>query len=427
MVNKAQGFGLSLLTKMASSDLLDQFKLRKFIEKSLYQGSKTGFKALSHTQKAFKAQNIDRQRLPSQQKNLFDLSLTEEQQMTVEAMSQFAQEVLAPLAHQADHDAQFPNELWQYIEDLGLNYYALPEALGGVAVEQNIVSNVLIAEHLAQGDFSLTAGLLSTFSVINALTRWGSNEVQSKYLTSFAEDSKIQATFAVQENTPAFNPFKLKTKAIFANDQFYITGEKTLVVLGETADLLLVSAEFNGQADVFVVERDDSIQLKSSPAMGLKATQSVTLNFQNTPATRLGDQEFDYSTFIDLGNLMWCSMAVGTCEAVKAYCITYANERTAFGEPISHRQSVAFMIADMAIEIDAMRMLILNAASLAEAGQPFHREAYLARLLCAEKSMKIGTDGVQVLGGHGFTKEHPVERWYRDLRATAILHSGLHA
>uniref|UniRef100_UPI001292F5A6 acyl-CoA dehydrogenase family protein n=1 Tax=Acinetobacter baumannii TaxID=470 RepID=UPI001292F5A6 len=135
----------------------------------------------------------------------------------------------------------------------------------------------------------------------------------------------------------------------------------------------------------------------------------------------------DYTAFLDLGNLMWCAMAVGICEAVKAYCIKYANERTAFGEPISHRQSVAFMIADMAIEIDAMRMLILNAASLAEAGKPFHREAYLARILCAEKSMKIGTDGVQILGGHGFTKEHPVERWYRDLRATAILHSGLHA
>ncbi|MBJ9985097.1 acyl-CoA dehydrogenase family protein [Acinetobacter sp. S40] len=427
MVNKAQGFGLSLLTKMASSDLLDQLKLRKFVEKSLYQGSKTGFKALTHTQKAFKPQNIDRQRLPSQQKNLFDLSLTEEQQMTVEAMSQFAQEVLAPLAHQADHDHKFPEELWQYIEDLGLNYYALPEALGGVAAEQNIVSNILIAEYLAKGDFSLTAGLLSTFSVINALTRWGSTEVQSKYLTAFAEDSNIKATFAVQENTPAFNPFKLKTKATHENDQFYITGEKTLVILGETADLLLVSADLNGQADLFVVEREDSIQLKNASAMGLKATETVTLIFNKTPAIRLGDHEFDYSTFIDLGNLMWCAMAVGTCEAVKAYCITYANERTAFGEPISHRQSVAFMIADMAIEIDAMRMLILNAASLAETGKPFHREVYLARLLCAEKSMKIGTDGVQILGGHGFTKEHPVERWYRDLRATAILHSGLHA
>ncbi|MGS5681433.1 acyl-CoA dehydrogenase family protein, partial [Acinetobacter baumannii] len=155
--------------------------------------------------------------------------------------------------------------------------------------------------------------------------------------------------------------------------------------------------------------------------------ETATLKFSHTPALRLGATDFDYTAFLDLGNLMWCAMAVGTCEAVKAYCIKYANERTAFGEPISHRQSVAFMIADMAIEIDAMRMLILNAASLAEAGKPFHREAYLARILCAEKSMKIGTDGVQILGGHGFTKEHPVERWYRDLRATAILHSGLHA
>ena len=123
----------------------------------------------------------------------------------------------------------------------------------------------------------------------------------------------------------------------------------------------------------------------------------------------------------------WIGLAVGTCQAVLEYTANYANERIAFGEPISHRQSVAFMIADMAIEIDAMRMLLWNAASLAEAGKPFHREAYLARLLAAEKSMKIGNDGVQLLGGHGFTKEHPVERWYRDLRSVAVMHSGLHA
>ena len=198
------------------------------------------------------------------------------------------------------------------------------------------------------------------------------------------------------------------------------------MLLGESADLYLVSADLDGRAEVFVVQRDSTITAKKSPAMGLKATETVTLKFENTPAYRLGDEDFDYRAFVDLGNLMWCAMAVGTCEAVKKYCVQYANERIAFGEPISHRQSVAFMIADMAIEIDAMQMLILNAASLAESGQAFHREAYIARLLCAEKSMKIGTDGVQILGGHGFTKEHPVERWYRDLRATAILHSGLH-
>ncbi|WP_171462446.1 acyl-CoA dehydrogenase family protein [Acinetobacter junii] len=428
MMNKAQGLGLSLITKIAGSEVLDQLKLRKFVENSLYQGSKTGFKVLTKTQKAFKPQSIDKQRLPNQvNKTLFDLGLTEEQQMTSDAMSQFAQEVLYNLAHDADHNAQFPEELWQHLVDLGLNYYALPEALGGVAAEQNIVSNILIAENLAKGDFSLTAGLLSTFSVINAITRWGSTQVQSMYLPCFAEDTDITATFAFQEATPAFNPYQLKTKATEQNGQFYITGEKTLVVLGDTSDVFLVSAESNGQPDIFVVQCDESIAIKSNPAMGLKAAETATLQFNQTPALRLGDADFDYTAFVDLGNLMWCAMAVGTCEAIKAYCIKYANERTAFGEPISHRQSVAFMIADMAIEIDAMRMLVLNAASLAEAGQPFHREAYLARLLCAEKSMKIGTDGVQILGGHGFTKEHPVERWYRDLRATAILHSGLHA
>ena len=428
MVNKAQGFGLSLLTKIAGSDVLDQFKLRKFVEKSLYQSSKAGFKTLSQTQKAFQTnKDVHKQRLPNQQKSLFDLNLTEEQQMTADAMQQFATEVLYPLAHQADQEERFPEALWQHIQDLGLNYYALPEDLGGVAAEKNIISNILIAEQLAEGDFSLTAGLLSTFSCINAITQWGSESVQATYLATFADDSTLRASFAVQEATAAFNPYQLKTQAIADGQQYKISGEKTLVLLGEQADVLLVSAMLNGQPEVFIVQRDQSISAKKTPAMGLKATETVTLKFDQTPAQRLGDQDFNYTSFIDLGNLMWCAMAVGTATAVKKYCIQYANERTAFGEPISHRQSVAFMIADMAIEIDAMHMLILNAASLAEAGKPFHREAYLARVLCAEKSMKIGTDGVQILGGHGFTKEHPVERWYRDLRATAILQSGLHA
>ena len=428
MVNKAQGFGLSLLTKIAGSDVLDQFKLRKFVEKSLYQSSKAGFKTLSQTQKVFQTnKDVHKQRLPNQQKSLFDLNLTEEQQMTADAMQQFATEVLYPLAHQADQEERFPEALWQHIQDLGLNYYALPEDLGGVAAEKNIISNILIAEQLAEGDFSLTAGLLSTFSCINAITQWGSESVQATYLATFADDSTLRASFAVQEATAAFNPYQLKTQAIADGQQYKISGEKTLVLLGEQADVLLVSAMLNGQPEVFIVQRDQSISAKKTPAMGLKATETVTLKFDQTPAQRLGDQDFNYTSFIDLGNLMWCAMAVGTATAVKKYCIQYANERTAFGEPISHRQSVAFMIADMAIEIDAMHMLILNAASLAEAGKPFHREAYLARVLCAEKSMKIGTDGVQILGGHGFTKEHPVERWYRDLRATAILQSGLHA
>ena len=115
MVNKAQGFGLSLLTKIAGSEVLDQLKLRKFVEKSLYQSSKAGFKTLSQIQKILKSgQKIEKQRLPHQSKSLFDLDLTEEQQMTCNAMQQFAQEVLYPLAHDADQHELFPHELWQY-------------------------------------------------------------------------------------------------------------------------------------------------------------------------------------------------------------------------------------------------------------------------------------------------------------------------
>lgn len=427
-INKAQGFGLAMLTKLASSNILDQLNIRKLLEKTLYQGSKTGFQVLDATARSFKpASGTGKQRLPAAAKGVFDLSLTEEQQMTRESLQRFAAEVLRTAAHSADELATFPDAIQQQAQELGLLFYALPENYGGVASEQSVVSNVLIAEDLAHGDFSLAASILSTIGVANAITRWGSTHQQEKYLPAFAEDTPPIASFAVQEPTPAFNPNELKTIAQKTENGYSITGEKSLVILGEKAEFFLVSAQLNGKPNVFVVEKHPSISVRQNPAMGLKAAETVALRFGNTPASLLTDDDFDYQAFLDLGALSWCALAIGTCEAVKAYCINYANDRIAFGEPISHRQSVAFMIADMAIEIDAMRMLVLNASSLAEAGEAFHREAYLARLLCAEKSMKIGNDGVQLLGGHGFTKEHPVELWYRDLRATAIMHSGLHA
>ncbi|NQD92734.1 acyl-CoA dehydrogenase, partial [Pseudomonas sp. CrR25] len=143
-------------------------------------------------------------------------------------------------------------------------------------------------------------------------------------------------------------------------------------------------------------------------------------------AARLTVAGFDYQAFLDHAALAWCALAVGTAQAALDYVVAYCNERQAFGEPISHRQGVAFLVADIAVELDAMRLMVWRACARAEQGLPFRREAYLARLLCAEKAMQIGTDAVQLLGGHGFTQEHPVERWYRDLRAVALMAGGLH-
>jgi len=107
------------------------------------------------------------------------------------------------------------------------------------------------------------------------------------------------------------------------------------------------------------------------------------------------------------------------------YVIPYCNERGAFGEPITNRQSIAFMIADIAIELECMRLMVYRAASRADLGRSFRREAFLARLQCTDKGMGIGTDGVQLLGGHGYVKDHPVEHWYRDLRAIGVIEGGL--
>ena len=123
--------------------------------------------------------------------------------------------------------------------------------------------------------------------------------------------------------------------------------------------------------------------------------------------------------------LAWCALAVGTAQAVLDYVIPYVNERKAFGEPISNRQAVAFAVADIAIELEGMRLATYRAASRADQELDFAREAALARVLCADKGMAIGSAGVQLLGGHGYVKEHPVERWYRDLRAAGVMEGAL--
>ena len=138
----------------------------------------------------------------------------------------------------------------------------------------------------------------------------------------------------------------------------------------------------------------------------------------------LGDAA-DHTACVRSSRLAWCALAVGTGQAVLDYVTPYVKERQAFGEPIAHRQSVAFMVANIAIELQAMRLLTYKAAGRVAAGKDATREIALARRACTDKGMQIGLDGVQLLGGHGFVKEHPVERWYRDLRAIGVMEGGV--
>src|SRR5436305_9982537 len=165
------------------------------------------------------------------------------------------------------------------------------------------------------------------------------------------------------------------------------------------------------------------------PAMGVRAagTGTLTLDGVKLPAEALlgGADPAVYSECVQLARLGWCALALGTGQAVLDYVIPYVNERRAFGEPIAHRQAVAFMVANIAIELDGMRLATYRAASRVGQGLPFAREVALARRLAAERGMAVGSDGVQMLGGHGYVKEHPAERWYRGLRAAGGMEGAL--
>lgn len=431
--NNAIGRGLYVLNRIAANPLLDRLKIRRPLEKLIFTSVKHGFRVAGATARVFaspkKSPNPNRLNKPGQSPGLFDLSLSEEQQMLRDTLQRFAKEVLRPQAAAADAQGEVPAEVLSAAQELGLVLYAVPENLGGAATEDTVVSQMLIVEDMAHGDMGLAVALLSPIHVANALTRWGTAEQQDKYLSAFAGDKPPQATFALNEPTPLFDPQALSTQARLEGDAYIINGRKSLVPVAKTAELFLVSAQTAQGPAVFIVEGGtQGLSIVEEGSMGLKAASLAGVVLENVrvpAANKLGAQQFDYESFLDLGILGWCAMAVGTAQAVLDYVIPACNDRVAFGEPISHRQAVAFMIANIAIELDAMRMMTWRAAARAEQGLPFHREAYLARVLVTEKAMQIGTDGVQLLGGHGFTKEHPVERWYRDLRATTICF-GLH-
>jgi alkylation response protein AidB-like acyl-CoA dehydrogenase len=270
--------------------------------------------------------------------------------------------------------------------------------------------------------------------VSTALSLWGDADQQATYLHEFVGENVPAAALAILEPRPLFNPFKLHTRARRADGGFVLDGVKSLVPRAGDAELFVIAAALEDSDPptpaLFIVEPGTTgVSTEPEPAMGLRAAATGRLILEGVKlpaAALLGEPGRDtIAECVQLGRLGWCALAVGTGQAVLDYLIPYVNERKAFGEPISNRQAVAFTVANVAIELDGMRLATYRAASRVDQGLPFAREVSLARRLCAERGMTIGSDGVQLLGGHGYVKEHPVERWYRDLRAAGLIEGGL--
>ncbi len=425
------GLGLAALSRLAGSRTLERSGLREPVQNLVSAATRNGFKvagAASRTFSSSRKRGGDATRpAPAEDKGLFDLTPSEDQQMIVETVSEFAAEQLRPAAAEADEKLSPPDGLLTRAAELGVTLIGIPEELGGAGAERSVVTNALVAEALAHGDLGLAVAVLAPSAVSNALVLWGDAQQQADYLPEFVGENVPAAALALLESKPLFDPFKPATKARRTPGGYQLDGVKSLVPRAGQAELFVVSADLEGRGPaLFLVESSTKgVSIEADPAMGLRgaATGKLHLEKVSLPAGALlgGGSPDVFTEAVRLSRLGWAALATGTAKAVLDYVIPYVNERTAFGEPISHRQAVAFSVADIAIELEGMRLVMLRAAARAEQGKPFAREVALARKLAADKGMRIGSAGVQLLGGHGFVKEHPVERWYRDLRAIGVL------
>jgi hypothetical protein len=434
IAERSMSMGLRALNRFASSPVVDRLGLRDPAERFLHGASKTTMRTAATAGRTFAAaQKLTR---PARQpraegSGLFDLRPTDEQQMLRESVRDFALSELRPAAQAADDACTVPPELLAQSAELGLTMVGVPEELGGVVEQRSAVTAVLLGEALAQGDMGIALACLAPAGVSTALGLWGDADQQATYLPEFVGDTPPAAAVAVLEPQPLFNPFALSARARRTAGGFVLDGVKSFVPRAAEAELLIVAASLDdsGPALFLVESKTAGIGVSPEPGMGVRAAATGRVEFEDVklPAgALLGDGAADvYSQCVALSRLGWCSLALGTGRAVLDYVIPYVKDRTAFGEPISNRQAVAFMVSNIAIELDGMRLATYRAAARADAGKSFAREVALARRLCSERGMAIGSDGVQLLGGHGYVKEHPVERWYRDLRAGGLMEGVL--
>lgn len=425
------GYLVAGLNRLAQTDLLDKVRLRKPAEQAVFSVTRTGFKTMTNASRTFakagKKGQPGARPTAAAASGVFDLTPGEDEQMLVDVVSEFA-EVVRAAAFEADKACAAPDDVLKASLEIGLPILGLPEALGGVSEERSAMAGTLVAEALAKGDMGLAVAALAPGSVATAIGLWGTDAQQQTYLPAFsAEDGTVPAAaLALNEPTVLFDVLSPSTTATRSGDGYVLNGTKSLVARGDSAELFVVGANLDGKPVLFLVESStEGLAVEGDPAMGVRAASMTKLVLEDVkvPADAvLGETDGStYTECVRLSRLAWCALAIGTGQAVLDYVTPYVKGREAFGEPIANRQSVAFMVANIAIELQGMRLLTYRAASRAAAGKDFSREVALARKACTDKGMQIGLDGVQLLGGHGFVKEHPVERWYRDLRAIGIM------
>ena len=361
----------------------------------------------------------------------FDITLSEEQQMTWDMLRKFAETELRPQARKTESDGMPSDELLEKIKSLDLIPLIIPEQYGGMGIKQDSVSNALALEALAYGDLSLAMSASIPLLTAQIIAEHGSEEQKDKFLPEYVNGSIFQVGLGINNALISTDPYQSSVSAKELGEEIILNGAKTGVAFANEAKSFLISASNeSGECNLYFVNKEqEGLELEEKEFMGLKGTPFSQINLSNckiSSSQKLGGHNYsiNYQSLIDSSRIGMSALALGVCQAVLDYVVPYTNDRVAFDEPISNRQSVAFLIADMAIETEALRLMVYKSAALKDLEEDFHKQASLTYRFATHHGMKIGTDGVQLLGGHGYTHEHPVELWYRNLRAIGIFEGG---
>ncbi|TMA53276.1 MAG: acyl-CoA dehydrogenase [Deltaproteobacteria bacterium] len=349
---------------------------------------------------------------------------TDEQELIRTTMADFAREILRPHAREADEANRVPDDVVTRGWELGIVQSTIPEAQGGYGDPRSAVTGAILLEELAYGDLALALHLLAPRLLTVPLVVAGTDEQRARWLPRFTGAGFTAATAAFTEPRWDFDSTALATRAARQGGDWVIAGEKCLVPLARHAEAILVYANAPDGLAAFIVEvTAPGLTIgEREKNMGIKALDTYPLRLEDVrvPASsRLGADGAGVQRLIDAGRLASAILAVGVSRAAFDHARDYAKDRRAFGQAIAQKQAIAFMLADMAIEIDAMRLLAWEAASRLDKELPATRECYLARHYASQSSLKITDNAVQVLGGHGYIRDHPVELWLRNARGFA--------
>lgn len=360
-----------------------------------------------------------------------DFGLSEEQQMIQRMVRDFAEKEIRPIAQEMDKSEEFPWKTIHKMGDLGLMGLTVPEEYGGSGADT--LSYAITVEEVSRVSGSVGITLAAHTSLgLDLIYRFGSEEQKLKYLPGLTSGRGL-AAFGLTEPEAGSDAGAVKTTAVLDGDQWVINGQKVFITSGSIADVVIIAAITDKSAGTrgisnFIVEMDTPgfRPGRDEHKMGLKGSVTSQLFFEDcrVPKDRLlGQQGEGFKQFLitlDGGRISIGAMALGLAQGAFDAAVKYAQERHQFGQPIAQFQAIQWMIADMATEIDAARLLVYRAAQLKDQGVRYTKEAAMAKLFASEAAERACFKAIQIHGGYGYMEEYDVERIYRDNRLTTI-------